>query len=69
MQHFGDKLNQTLTDDARHTYATAGRVAQPQTPAERAFELIARLDIAKQHKDRAAFEQAKLELSTLIERL
>lgn len=25
MQHYGDKLNQKLTDEARHTYATAAR--------------------------------------------
>ena len=40
-----------------------------QTPAQRAFELIARIEVAKQHKDRAAFDAAKAELATLIERL
>jgi hypothetical protein len=47
---------------ARPTFATL-------SPAQRAFELIARLDIARQHADRAAFDAAKAELATLVEEL
>ena len=39
------------------------------TPAQQATELVARMDIARQHNDKTAFLAAQAELKTLIEQL
>lgn len=40
-----------------------------QTPAQKAFELISRMEISKMHQDKAAFLAAQAELKTLVEKL
>lgn len=68
MQH----LSHIALDQLAAQRAACDLAARPvvnQTPAQRATELVARIHIAKQHKDRAGFDAAKAELATLIERL
>lgn len=52
---------------------TASQAARPQfaglTPAQQATELVARLEVAKQHKDRAMWDAARAELALLIEQM
>jgi hypothetical protein len=39
------------------------------TPTQQAFELISRMDVARQHGNKAAFLAAQDELKTLVEQL
>lgn len=52
----------------RHAASYAARPVA-QTPAQRATELVARIEVAKMHRNREAFDAAKAELATLIEEL
>jgi hypothetical protein len=50
--------------------AYAARTAfAAMTPTQRAGELIARMDVARQHGNKAAFLAAQDELKTLVEEL
>lgn len=54
----------------RHDAQMAARpMFARQTPAEQAGELIARMDIAKMHSDKAAFLEAQADLKALVEKL
>jgi hypothetical protein len=56
--------------DAQRTQCELNaRPVVKQTPGERAAELIARMDVAKLHHDKAAFLAAQNELKTLVELL
>ncbi len=52
----------------RHNAQQATPIA-PQTPAERAFELISRMDVAKMTGRKEAFLAAQAELKLLVEEL
>lgn len=57
-------------ESQRHNASIAAR---PQfsnvTPAQRAGELISRMEISKMHGDRAAFLAAQAELKMLVEQM
>jgi len=54
----------------RFNAAQAGRPQfAAQTPAQRATELVARMDIARQHRNKAAFLEAQAELKALVEQM
>jgi hypothetical protein len=64
--------NQVFTgmEAQRHAADQAGRPTfATMTPAQRAGELIARLEVAKQHGNKAAFLAAQNELKTLVEQM
>lgn len=60
----------TKDEAQRHTAQYSARPAfATQTPAERATELVARMDVAKQHRNKEAFLAAQAELKTLVEEI
>lgn len=64
------RTGDTLLEAQRHSAQQAARPAfSAMTPAERAGELVARMDVAKMHRNRAAFEAAQQELKALVEQM
>jgi hypothetical protein len=69
MQHFNQITLDKLAAD-RHAADLAGRPTfAAMTPAQRATELVARMDVARQHGNKAAFLAAQNELKTLVEQM
>lgn len=68
--NYAASYNARLADEDRYILRTAGKPEfATLTPAQQATELVARMEIAKQHRDREGFETAKAGLVALIERL
>jgi hypothetical protein len=58
-----------LAADRYHAAQAARPTFAALTPAQRAGELIARMDVAKLHGDKAAFLAAQADLKALVEQL
>lgn len=68
MNHFKATVEAQM-ESHRFTAQYNARPLVVQRPSERAFELVARIELAKQTLNRPAFDAAKAELAMLIERL
>ena len=69
MQNLANITLDQLAADRFNAQYSARVDFSAMTPAVRATELVARMDIAKQHRNKAAYLAAQAELKTLVEQL
>lgn len=69
MQNYKAHVEAQLATDRHNAQYSARPLFATQTPAERAGELIARMEISKAHGNKEAFLAAQAELRQLVEEI